>query len=129
MGSDAVGAQSTGRAEGARAAGYVVRDARPEDAAEIGPVHVQVWREAYAGLMPADYLAALDPQASAGRWAKTLAQPADGVRRLVGVAPTGEVVAIALRPGPAGTTTRRRRGSCGRSTSSRLTTARASPTC
>jgi GNAT superfamily N-acetyltransferase len=83
------------RAERARAAGYVVRDARLADAAEIGPVHIQVWREAYAGLMPAEYLAALDPQASAGRWAEMLSQPADGVRRLVGVAPTGEVVAIA----------------------------------
>ena len=69
--------------------------ARPADAAEIGRVHVQVWREAYAGLMPADYLAALDPQASATRWTEILAQPADGVRRLVGVAPAGEVVAIA----------------------------------
>ena len=103
-------------AERARGAGYVVRDARPADTAEIGRVHVQVWREAYAGLMPADYLAALDPQASAGRWAEMLAQPADGVRRLVGVS-------------PAGTTTLRRRGSSGRSTSSRLTTARGSPTC
>jgi GNAT superfamily N-acetyltransferase len=82
-------------ADRARSAGYVVRDARPADAAEIGRVHVQVWREAYAGLMPADYLAALDPQASAARWAEMLAQPADGVRRLVGVASSGEVVAIA----------------------------------
>ena len=95
MGSDASGAQLQARAEQARAAGYVVRDARPADADEIGPVHIQVWREAYAGLMPAEYLAALDPQASAARWAEMLAQPADGVRRLVGVAPAGEVVAIA----------------------------------
>ena len=82
-------------ADRARSAGYVVRGARPADAAEIGRVHVQVWREAYAGLMPPDYLAALDPQASAARWTEILAQPADGVRRLVGVAPAGEVVAIA----------------------------------
>ncbi len=95
MGSDAGGAPSAARAERARAAGYVVRDARPTDADEIGRVHIQVWREAYAGLMPADYLAALDPQASVSRWAEMLAQPADGVRRLVGVAPAGEVVAIA----------------------------------
>ena len=72
-----------------------MRDARPADAVEIGRVHIQVWREAYAGLMPADYLAALDPQASAVRWAEMLAQPADGVRRLVGVSPAGEVMAIA----------------------------------
>jgi len=89
-----VGKGSQG-ADRARGAGYVVRDARPADAAEIGPVHVQVWREAYAGLMPPDHLAALDPQASERRWADILARPADGVRRLVGVAPAGEVVAIA----------------------------------
>ena len=82
-------------ADRARSAGYVVRDARPPDADEIGRVHIQVWREAYAGLMPAEYLAALDPQASAARWAQVLSQPAEGVRRLVGVSPAGEVMAIA----------------------------------
>jgi ribosomal protein S18 acetylase RimI-like enzyme len=37
--------------------------ARPtvDDLDEMGRVHVEVWREAYAGLMPADYLAGLDP--------------------------------------------------------------------
>jgi len=44
--------------------------ARPnlEDLDEMGRVHVQVWQEAYAGLMPADYLAALDPTAAPRRW-------------------------------------------------------------
>ena len=92
MGTEVRGTQGTERA---RSAGYVVRSARPADAAEIGRVHVQVWREAYAGLMPADYLAALDPEASQRRWADILATPADGVRRLVGIAPSGDVVAIA----------------------------------
>ena len=32
-----------------------------DDLDEMGRVHVQVWREAYAGLMPDDYLAGLDP--------------------------------------------------------------------
>ena len=39
-----------------------------EDLDEMGRVHVQVWREAYAGLMPADYLAALDPTFGPKRW-------------------------------------------------------------
>ena len=60
-------------ADRARDAGYVVRDARPADAVEIGRVHIQVWREAYAGLMPAEHPLALDPQASGGRWAEMLA--------------------------------------------------------
>lgn len=83
------------RAERARRAGYVVRDMRLSDAADVGRVHVEVWRQAYAGLMPADYLSALDPQAAAARWQKVLSEPPGDVLRLVGVAPSGEVVAMA----------------------------------
>jgi len=44
--------------------------ARPtlDDLDELGRVHVQVWQQAYEGLMPADYLAALDPTAAPARW-------------------------------------------------------------
>jgi ribosomal protein S18 acetylase RimI-like enzyme len=44
--------------------------ARPtlDDLDEMGRVHVQVWREAYAGLLPADYLAGLDPTLGPTRW-------------------------------------------------------------
>jgi GNAT superfamily N-acetyltransferase len=44
--------------------------ARPtlDDLDEMGRVHVQVWREAYAGLMPDDYLAALDPTVGPQLW-------------------------------------------------------------
>ncbi len=42
-----------------------VRRARPVDAAAIGAVHVEAWRNAYAGLLPDAYLAGL----SAGRHA------------------------------------------------------------
>ncbi|HEX4471387.1 MAG TPA: GNAT family N-acetyltransferase [Nocardioides sp.] len=44
--------------------------ARPtlDDLDEMGRVHVQVWREAYAGLLPADYLAGLDPTFGPTRW-------------------------------------------------------------
>ena len=37
----------------------IIRRARPEDAAAIGAVHVAAWRDAYAGLLPDDYLAGL----------------------------------------------------------------------
>ena len=40
---------------------YEVRPAVLEDAVRLAEVHVQVWREAYAGVMPAEYLAGLDP--------------------------------------------------------------------
>jgi ribosomal protein S18 acetylase RimI-like enzyme len=44
--------------------------ARPtlDDLDELGRVHVRVWQEAYAGLMPADYLARLDPTLGPARW-------------------------------------------------------------
>lgn len=44
--------------------------ARPtlDDLDEMGRVHVQVWREAYAGLMPDEYLAALDPTVGPRLW-------------------------------------------------------------
>jgi ribosomal protein S18 acetylase RimI-like enzyme len=44
--------------------------ARPtlDDLEELGRVHVQVWQEAYAGLLPADYLASLDPTFGPTRW-------------------------------------------------------------
>jgi ribosomal protein S18 acetylase RimI-like enzyme len=39
-----------------------------DDLDEMGRVHVQVWREAYAGLLPAEYLAGLDPTFGPRRW-------------------------------------------------------------
>jgi len=47
---------------------YAVRPLRVYDTDELGRVHVQVWREAYAEHMPADYLERLDPVKSAERW-------------------------------------------------------------
>ncbi len=45
-----------------------MRPLRAEDADSAGRAHVQVWRESYANDMPAAYLEALDPQASARRF-------------------------------------------------------------
>jgi GNAT superfamily N-acetyltransferase len=48
--------------------------ARPvlDDLDEMGRVHVRVWQEAYAGLLPAEYLAALDPASGPRRWRERL---------------------------------------------------------
>ncbi len=51
----------------------IPRPAREDDAAAIGRVHVQAWRETYPGLVPDDHLAALDPVARAERWRRTIA--------------------------------------------------------
>ena len=53
------------------------------DADEVGRVHVRVWQEAYAGLMPADYLDSLDPVAFAAHWRQVLADPRPGARTWV----------------------------------------------
>lgn len=53
------------------------------DAVEVGRVHVQVWREAYAGLMPAAFLDGLDPEARAATWRAWGTDPADPTITLV----------------------------------------------
>lgn len=53
--------------------GVTLRAARIGDAAALGRLHVESWRWAYAGLMPADYLAALDPAPRKAMWAQRLA--------------------------------------------------------
>ena len=50
-----------------------------DDLAEMGRVHVQVWREAYAGLMPEEYLARLDPPVGRVRWRDRITDPASPV--------------------------------------------------
>ncbi|SOC88199.1 L-amino acid N-acyltransferase YncA [Curtobacterium sp. 314Chir4.1] len=51
----------------------IVRAARTGDAAGIAAVHVQAWREAYAHLMPADFLASLDVQRRESGWITIIA--------------------------------------------------------
>ncbi len=51
---------------------YVLRRARPADAETIADVYVACWREAYAGILPADYLARMDPARFARDWHRTL---------------------------------------------------------
>lgn len=44
-----------------------IRRAAPADAAGIAEVHVAAWRSAYAGLLPADYLARMSVRRSAAQ--------------------------------------------------------------
>jgi ribosomal protein S18 acetylase RimI-like enzyme len=50
-----------------------------DDLDEMGRVHVRVWQEAYAGLMPDDYLAALDPTVGPVRWRTRITDPTSPV--------------------------------------------------
>jgi ribosomal protein S18 acetylase RimI-like enzyme len=46
-------------------------------------VHLEVWRQAYAGLMPQEYLDSLDPGQFAEKWRVRLATTHPGATRLV----------------------------------------------
>jgi GNAT superfamily N-acetyltransferase len=50
-----------------------------DDADEVARVHVRVWQQAYAGLMPADYLESLDPMAFGEGWRERLLRPTSSV--------------------------------------------------
>ena len=47
---------------------YQIVPAGPGDAQALGEVHVLSWRETYPGLLPAAYLARMDPRLHARRW-------------------------------------------------------------
>jgi L-amino acid N-acyltransferase YncA len=48
------------------------RPARRADAAAIGRIHVETWRDSYAGLLPDDGLLRLSPEIEAERWARAI---------------------------------------------------------
>jgi GNAT superfamily N-acetyltransferase len=60
---------------------WELRPLAPEDCAELARVHMAVWRDAYAGLMPADYLAGLSDERCADRWRESAARPEDAPER------------------------------------------------
>lgn len=76
-----------------------VRTARVNDAPAVGLVQAEVFRAAYADVLPQETLAALTPQAFAGGWRESLAAPPPGVHRLL-VACAGEQVVGMAAVGP-----------------------------
>ena len=49
---------------------FTVRAGRIEDASSIASVQVESWRTTYAGIVPGDYLASLNPEVRAERWSE-----------------------------------------------------------
>lgn len=74
----------------------MVRLATIEDAETIATIHVSVWRSAYEGIVPAQYLASLSIQERANLWRSVIPQAHAAV--LVAVAPHGEVGFISFGP-------------------------------
>lgn len=75
----------------------VVREALIEDAAELGRMHVESWRWAYAGLLPAEVLAGLSVAERTARWREILAS----AERSVTFVATGPDVVGFASAGPA----------------------------
>ncbi|MDM7831701.1 GNAT family N-acetyltransferase [Cellulomonas edaphi] len=76
-----------------------IRIAQPDDALALAQVHVRSWQEAYADIVPAAYLASLDPVARAEQWATDLRRgPQDGVTTWVAVAGERHVGFVSLGP-------------------------------
>lgn len=65
-----------------------LRGATPADIPGIARVHVQAWRETYAGIVPAAHLAQLSTERSEQVWVRSLAAPAG---RTFVLAPGGQV--------------------------------------
>ena len=72
-----------------------VRVASVEDAPGIARVHVDTWRTAYRGILPADSLNALSYEARTQRWRDNLAQAGPQQFTLVAQYDSGEVVGFA----------------------------------
>ncbi|MCU1412092.1 MAG: acetyltransferase [Rhodoglobus sp.] len=53
----------------------LIRQAVPTDAAAIGAVHAQSWREAYAGVMSPQWIARVSDRERIRRWRSILADP------------------------------------------------------
>lgn len=57
----------------------LIRAATASDAAQIARVHVDSWREAYADVIPAEYLDSIDVAERAETWRERLAGPSRGL--------------------------------------------------
>ena len=72
-----------------------IRNAEPADAAALARVHVDAWRTAYAGILPADFLAGLSYERSESNWRQAIAAMDPGATVLVAETAEGEVVGFA----------------------------------
>ena len=76
------------------------RVAWADDAAAMAAVQVRAWRASYDGLLPADVLDALDPDAIAAGWQEALSRPPDARNRVLVALERNQVTGFAVT-GPA----------------------------
>jgi ribosomal protein S18 acetylase RimI-like enzyme len=77
----------------------LVRDASKADIDSIAKVHVQGWRETYAGILSAESLAGMSVEERAQMWQGAFAKPDPRAKFLIGQSADGEIVGFA-RGGP-----------------------------
>jgi GNAT superfamily N-acetyltransferase len=61
----------------------------------VGLVQAAVWRDAYAGVLPAQVLDTFEPTAFANAWRRSLAAPPEGIYRLLAACAGAQVVGFA----------------------------------
>ncbi|MEQ8357083.1 MAG: GNAT family N-acetyltransferase [Kiloniellaceae bacterium] len=71
----------------------VLRPALPRDADDIARVHVETWQNAYAGLVPSDYLARMSVARASPQWHRAAAKAEKGNDLMVAEI-DGQVVAF-----------------------------------
>jgi ribosomal protein S18 acetylase RimI-like enzyme len=77
----------------------LVRDASEADIDSIAKVHVQGWRESYAGILSAESLDGMSVEERAQMWQGAFANPDPRAKFLIGEMANGEIVGFA-RGGP-----------------------------
>lgn len=85
----------TERPDDAPTADTSVRVAWAADAPAIARIQARAWRTAYAEILPADLLEALDEQAFATQWRSSLIKPADARNRVLVALDAGRPVGFA----------------------------------
>ncbi len=72
-----------------------IREARLADAGAIARVHIDTWRTAYAGIIPASFLAGMSYQAREERWIDILAVQRPAMSNFVAEVDRGTVAGFA----------------------------------
>ncbi|MYA84949.1 MAG: GNAT family N-acetyltransferase [Acidimicrobiaceae bacterium] len=72
-----------------------IRRAINSDAGPLARVHVDTWRTAYAGVVPADYLAGLSYEARESRWNDIFAAGQPATSTFVAETDMGEIIGFA----------------------------------
>ena len=60
-----------------------IRIATKEDAPDIAKIHVEAWRSAYKGIMPAEYLESLSVEARTKEWFEALSTTSPGINLVI----------------------------------------------